>query len=300
MNTGLQDNTASGLSGINAGTTPSANNFESAYQRKQAPQSAELNPGNNLNDTYNHFQPGQPGAGLNENHGIAATGLNEPHTHATVNPVHGNNLNNKIEQHENYGTTAGQDLNSHTNRTGGTGIPPVNTAEHVRRNQAEEAVLNSERNSHTHGNNEISHKDQTAGHDLNSHTNRTGGTGIPPVNTAEHVRQNKAEEALRNAEHDNHTHSNNESAHKSNTDALGDHGASHHDKKDGGVGHGERVAAKHEERRDGGHTQSAHNPEQKVSAGDKIKGSIEKVVGKITGNEEKVIKGENLVQGRAA
>lgn len=39
--------------------------------------------------------------------------------------------------------------------------------------------------------------------------------------------------------------------------------------------------------------------ETKPSATDKIKGNIEKVVGKVTGNEAKVIKGENLAHGRA-
>lgn len=276
-------------SSINRSTTPNGNNIEAAYQRRQSPQIADLNPGNNLNDTYNHYQAGQPGAGLNENHGIAATGLNEPHTHATVSPI----ANNKIEQHEKYGATAGQDLNSTTNRTGGTGIPPVNTAEHVRRNQAEEAVLNAERDAHTG----ISHKDHTAGQDLNSNTNRTAGTGVPPVNTADHVRHNKAEEARHNAETDNHTHGNHQDHLKSNTAALGDHGASHHDKKVGGVGHSERIAAREEERREG--NLAAHDAEHKASTSDKMKGNIEKVVGKITGNEEKVIKGENLAHGRA-
>ncbi|CAO3610460.1 unnamed protein product [Mucor hiemalis] len=39
--------------------------------------------------------------------------------------------------------------------------------------------------------------------------------------------------------------------------------------------------------------------ETKPSATDKIKGNLEKVVGKVTGNEAKVIKGENLAHGRA-
>ncbi|KAI8073773.1 hypothetical protein BDF21DRAFT_424266 [Thamnidium elegans] len=37
----------------------------------------------------------------------------------------------------------------------------------------------------------------------------------------------------------------------------------------------------------------------KPSAGDKIKGNLEKIAGKITGNEEKIIKGENIAHGRA-
>ncbi|KAG2189956.1 hypothetical protein INT46_005775 [Mucor plumbeus] len=93
-----------------------------------------------------HIQPtsGQ----LNENHGIAATGLNEPHTHATVPTTqgttaerHSDNLNfsgppvatNKVDQ-------AGSHNPSDTNRTAGTGIPPVNTAEHARQNATQEAL----------------------------------------------------------------------------------------------------------------------------------------------------------------
>ncbi|KAL9543143.1 hypothetical protein MBANPS3_008262, partial [Mucor bainieri] len=111
-----------------------------------------FNNTSNNNTTLN--QPGldgriQPPVGeLNENHGIAATGLNEPHTHATVPTTqgttaerHSDNLNfsgppiagNKVDQ-------AGSHNPSATNRTAGTGIPPVNTAEHARHNAAQEAL----------------------------------------------------------------------------------------------------------------------------------------------------------------
>jgi hypothetical protein len=39
--------------------------------------------------------------------------------------------------------------------------------------------------------------------------------------------------------------------------------------------------------------------DSKPSIGDKIKGNVEKVAGKVTGNEAKVIKGENIAQGRS-
>ncbi|KAG1083101.1 hypothetical protein G6F42_022335 [Rhizopus arrhizus] len=48
----------------------------------------------------------------------------------------------------------------------------------------------------------------------------------------------------------------------------------------------------------GNHPTTSDGVEGKASAGDKIKGNLEKMAGKITGNEAKVIAGENKAAGR--
>ncbi|CAO0800792.1 unnamed protein product [Mucor circinelloides] len=343
-----------------------------------------FNNTSNNNTTLN--QPGldgriQPPVGeLNENHGIAATGLNEPHTHATVPTTQGttaerrsDNLNfsgppiagNKVDQ-------AGSQNPSATNRTAGTGIPPVNTAEHARHNAAEEAL------SGHHGHHDNHHNVGTgvgatgtaaaaagAGHAAadkltGDHHNTTGtgltgshhnttGTGL----TGDH--HNTAGTGLTGSHHnttgtgltgDHHnttgtgltgSHHNTTGTgisgdHHNLTGASavkGDHGASHHGQAahahvgqdathpagaaaagaTGGAGvtrhagepqHEGLLPNKHKEHHatSGNHPTTSDGVEGKASAGDKIKGNLEKMAGKITGNEAKVIAGENKAAGR--
>ncbi|CEP10518.1 hypothetical protein [Parasitella parasitica] len=318
---------------------------------------------NNNNTTLNNtgIDPTRPNAGqLNENHGIAATGLNEPHMHATAPTTQGttaerrsDNLNysgppiasNKVDQ-------AGTQNPSATNRTAGTGIPPVNTAEHARQNAAQEALSGS-------------HNVQNP-----SSANRTAGTGIPPVNTAEHARQNAAQEAIsgHNGHHSVHHnaatglgapgtaaaaagaghaatdklsgdrhHTNGHTPLGGPSAVKGDHGASHHahhhipgttgatgpttatehagttTNTTGAVGSagtgatGMRHAG--EPQHDGllpkkdHHTTTGTHPTtsdgaSKPSAADKIKGNLEVMAGKISGNEAKVIEGKIKATGR--
>lgn len=319
-----------------------------------------FNNTSNNNTTLN--QPGldgriQPPVGeLNENHGIAATGLNEPHTHATVPTTQGttaerrsDNLNfsgppiagNKVDQ-------AGSQNPSATNRTAGTGIPPVNTAEHARHNAAEEAL------SGHHGHHDNHHNVGTgvgatgtaaaaagAGHAAadkltGDHHNTTGtghtgshhnttGTGL----TGDH--HNTTGTGLTGSHH-NTTGTGISGDHHNLTGASavkGDHGASHHGQAahahvgqdathpagaaaagaTGGAGvtrhagepqHEGLLPNKHKEHHatSGNHPTTSDGVEGKASAGDKIKGNLEKMAGKITGNEAKVIAGENKAAGR--
>lgn len=339
------------------------NNLEDAYNRRQAVGQLGAESGfesatqrNNLEDAYNRRQ--EPLDLLNENHGIAASSLNDAHTHSAIPATHGVNDNldysgapiadtRKVDQDTTtsafpshtigsnttsstnnnpfnnnntssiigpYSSTAGQDLNSQTNRHAGTGIPPVNTAEHVRRNAAEEAIDGGNKRFDTEQNSYVS--DLPTGRsaaDKNTSTYNTGSAANTAAATA------------------------------SATALSGDHGASHRHKNQGGdlgledkarlnsqIQHdvnatsethgtdGERHAGvpqhegllpKHSYHNDrdidnnneGLNKHSSHDDvdaDGKPSAGDKIKGKVEKIVGKVTGNEEKVIKGEERAQGR--
>jgi len=318
-------------------------------------------------------QPGldgriQPPVGeLNENHGIAATGLNEPHTHATVPTTQGttaerrsDNLNfsgppiagNKVDQ-------AGAHNPSATNRTAGTGIPPVNTAEHARHNAAEEALSGHHAHHDNHHNvgtglgaagtaaaaagaghaatDKLSgdHHHNTTGTGLTGDHHNTTGTGL----TGSH--HNTTGTGI-TGDHHNTTGTGLTGSHKDHnltgaSAVKGDHGASHHgqdahaklDDKAARVGHdathtgatgavgaaGAHAGAtrhagepmhdgllpnKHKEHHatSGDHPTTADGVDGKASAGDKIKGNLEKIAGKITGNEAKVIAGENKAAGR--
>lgn len=260
----------------------------------------------NLGD-INRRQPGE----LNENHGIAATGLNEPHTHTNIPSTRGNELNytgapiadtRKIDQQAAYGNTAGHDLNSHSNRTGGTGIPPVNTAEHVRRNAAEEAIASGHHGAHHTGNNDISHErdlHHNAGTGSAATTGATtlGNNGAPHNSHAGVGLDDKARIASHNTANVTHRHHPDDPVSVGAPTTAGKHQS------------GTPLSAGHPNK-DLKHSTDQHHNEKygnlshkednvKVSASDKIKGNLEKIAGKITGNEAKVIQGENLAQGRS-
>ncbi|KAI9271008.1 hypothetical protein EDC94DRAFT_512399 [Helicostylum pulchrum] len=253
-----------------------------------------------MNSTAAH-----PSGQLNENHGIAATGLNEPHTHANAPTQGKNGLNysgapiadtRMVDQQENYGHTAGHDLNSNTNRTGGTGIPPVNTAEHVRRNHAEEALSGNRHpgadNTHhigTRNNIGLDEKALHGSHGANQHN---------PISTATHTAGTTGNHNPLSTGHDT---------------AVGTTGGNHHtgaplgtglpnkDQKHVGDQHfnDKRGNLDHTKHDNIGDNSALNKDANKVGAGDKIKGNLEKLSGKITGNEAKVIQGENIAQGRS-
>ena len=297
LNSRLPDHTHDSRSG-----SP-AHNIESAYQREQPVQAADLNPGNNLNDTYNRYQTGQPG-----NHGIATTGLNaaglnatsglnESHTHAPIASTQGNN-NLASTQGNNNLNYSGADVNG--NNLDQHRVGQEHSAGGVHNNAS--TGLNDTHRATGGLSTGTNDKLNYSGADVNGdrltqdhlNTTRTGGAH----NTAEDIRHNQAQEAIAHADHQ-HSINNNDStrlnsdkpAHTSKvhpTASLGDHGASHHNKNNGGIGKTEKEHLDHE------------HGDDKVSAGDKIKGNLEKLVGKITGNEEKVLKGERLAEGHSA
>ncbi|KAI7895715.1 uncharacterized protein EV154DRAFT_494687 [Mucor mucedo] len=259
--------------------------------------------GSNLaSQGINRQQPNE----LNENHGIAATGLNNQplDTHSSIPSTRGNDLNyaganiadtRKVDQQAAYGNTAGQNLNSDSNRTGGTGIPPVNTAEHVRRNAAEEAISAGHHGTHHSGNNNLSHERElhnvgtgpTALGHHNEHSTGHNGVGL----------DEKTRIASHNATNVTHHH------HPDDPVAVGPSSTpgQHHTGAPLGAGLPDQDL-KHstDKRHNEKHGNISHKEEEtKVSAGDKIKGNLEKIVGKISGNEAKVAQGENIAQGRS-
>ncbi|KAI8638016.1 hypothetical protein BD408DRAFT_423684 [Parasitella parasitica] len=309
----------------------------------------------------------RPNAGqLNENHGIAATGLNEPHTHATVPATQGTTAERRSD-HLNYSGApiaankvdqASTQHPSSTNYAAGTGIPPVNNSEHTRENamSGSHNVQNPSPTNRTAATgippvNTAEHARENAlsgSHNVQnpSSTNRTAATGIPPVNTAEHARQNAAQEALSGHNGHHHNAGTGVGSHGSATAAAGaghaaadrlsdnnhrdgnhhidshtsavkgDHGASHHTdhhipgvtgttgmRHAGEPQHDGLLPNKKHNHLDDNTTSGAHpatsdGVEGKPSAGDKIKGNLEKMAGKISGNEAKVIAGENKAAGR--
>lgn len=241
-------------------------------------------------------------AGLNENHGIAATGLNEPDTHSNVPSTRGNDLNyaganiadtRKVDQQAAYGNTAGKNLNSDSNRTGGTGIPPVNTAEHIRRNAAEEAIAGGH-NIHHHGDKNLSHQKSLP----------SVGTGsTAPVHHDVHPTSHygvglddKARLDSHNAANAPHNHYSENPVGPSTTPGK------HHTGAPLGAGLPDKdlkhTTDKRHNEKHGNIIHNEDNEQVKVSAGDKIKGNLEKIVGKVSGNQDKVVQGENLAQGR--
>jgi hypothetical protein len=260
------------------------NNNMSAYNNNsnlKSDQNVRLNDGNNQ---------------LNENHGIAASGLGNPNLFAGANTT-GNDLNysgpiadtRKIDQNQtSYNDLAGENNPSKTNRHAGTCIPPVNTAEHARVNASNEGRrLDSEQSSHVSDlsgtrhdrNNYGSNQYSSAGieNPSNTHNATTATTGSHPMTST------GSDISSRNA------YSQNVSA------PEGDHGASHHHEGT----HGQMLS---------GHKHNTHQPQDnalgsseidtKPSAGDKVKGNLEKLAGKISGNEAKVVKGDNIAHGR--
>lgn len=200
---------------------------------------------------------------LNENHGIAATGLQQPHT--AVPPT-------------TYTDKAGSNNPSETNRHAGTGIPPVNTAAHVQHN------LNQEHNT--------APLDETGA--------RIGRNAYPPTVestkfdeaqavTGSHPTTSTGPEVI--TETSKHHPVPETGKHPVTSTGPEVHSGNVIDDKK--VHHQTPSAT-------GQHPTSSDGVEAtKPSVGDKIKGNLEKVAGKITGNEEKVIKGENLAHGRA-
>ncbi|GAA5813250.1 hypothetical protein MFLAVUS_006725 [Mucor flavus] len=355
------------------------NNNNSNLNNTSAGQAGRVS---NMNSTAVH-----PSGQLNENHGIAATGLNEPHTHVNAPTQGKNGLNysgapiadtRMVDQQENYGRTAGHDLNSNTNRTGGTGIPPVNTAEHVRRNLAEESLSGN----HHHGTDNARHSATGNNHNIGldekalhgshgattgSHHNPLSTTGATtnhnplstggattgnhhnPLSTTGATGQHNPL-STGNATTGNHhnpisnaTHTTGTTAHhnplstggattgnhhqndhfttgagvinqnRNDPTAVGTTGGNHHtgaplgtglptkDQKHFGDQHfnDKRGNLDHPKHNNLGGNSALDNDTNKASAGDKIKGNLEKITGKITGNEAKVIEGENLAQGRS-
>lgn len=229
---------------------------------------------------------------LNENHGIAATGLNEPFTHAT-HPTH------------TQGTTA--ERNTNTNFSG----PPIADERKVDQTSDAPGMYNP------------------------SPTNRTAATGVPPVNNASHERDH-VPEGVRygHSEQDSGIHDlstsrahSGSNAHHTGSAALGDHGASHHQKhqreNEGSYGQGAMTSGGHvsgatgtgatgagvpgatsrvegDNRMNTGHPTTVNDIDHRPSAGEKIKGNLEKLTGKVTGNQTKVVKGDNLAHGRSA
>ncbi|GAA5799875.1 hypothetical protein HPULCUR_005296 [Helicostylum pulchrum] len=329
------------------------NNNNSNLNNTSAGQAGRVS---NMNSTAAH-----PSGQLNENHGIAATGLNEPHTHANAPTQGKNGLNysgapiadtRMVDQQENYGHTAGHDLNSNTNRTGGTGIPPVNTAEHVRRNHAEEALSGNRHpgadNTHhigTRNNIGLDEKALHGSHGANQHnpistaTHTAGTTGNHnplstgrdtgnhnPLSTGHDTGNRNPLSTGRDTGNHNPLSTGNQhqndhfttgagviNQNRNDPTAVGTTGGNHHtgaplgtglpnkDQKHVGDQHfnDKRGNLDHTKHDNIGDNSALNKDANKVGAGDKIKGNLEKLSGKITGNETKVIQGENIAQGRS-
>jgi hypothetical protein len=354
--------------------------------------------------TYNQNNTPLNNSGLQDRTtNLASTGisdtphgqLNEPHTHsnvpttqgATAERHHGDDLKysgppvptNQVDQ-------AGSNNPSSTNRTAATGIPPVNTAEHARQNAAQEALgggigahhnLSGNNRHYTAvgGTGATDHHNKSTGLTGDHHHNATsltgdnnrydigttgtgttgtgttgtgttgtgttgtGTTGTGATGTGATGTGATGASGLASGHHrstglpGDSTHNPNKEHHLGGgSAALGDHGASQHNKHAGGVGLDERAArigtdaphptgatathndgqrhagvpqhaglahGAHKEHHatTGGHPTTTSNVEGKPSMGDKIKGNVEKMAGKITGNEAKVAKGENIATG---
>ncbi|KAG2230071.1 hypothetical protein INT48_005399 [Thamnidium elegans] len=305
------------------------NNNNSNLNNTSAGQAGRVS---NMNSTATH-----PSDQLNQNHGIAATGLNEPHTHINAPTQGKNGLNysgapiadtRMVDQQENYGHTAGHDLNSNTNRTGGTGIPPVNTAEHVRRNHAEEAIAGNHHHDEkalhgSHGatgnhHNPISTDTRHSGvadrHNPLSTGGATTGNHNPLSTGGGATTGNHNPLSTGNQRQNDHftTGAGVVNQNRNDPTAVGTTGANHHtgaplgtglpnrDQKHVGDQHfnDKRGNLDHSKHDNLGNNNALNQDHTKVSAGDKIKGNLEKVTGKITGNEAKVVEGENIAQGR--
>jgi hypothetical protein len=301
--TGLRSDNYGGLNN----SSGQRNNLEDTYDRSDRSGlegASGLNATgqrNNLEDAYNRHQPGGQ---FNQPEGLATTGFKEPHTHSNIATTGADNLNysgadadtRKIDQTNYsgaYSNTAGQDLNSSTNRTAGTGIPPVNTAEHVRRNAAEEAISGR----HGEQNSDINDLSTSRGH------HSTTGTGI--IDSDKHKSTGIPRTGASSV------------GATTGSAITGDHGASKHNNHTTTTGLDNKAGLDtqqqdYPEQRHAGipqhaglaHGQNKHGDKDatdattKASAGDKIKGNLEKLAGKITGDEGKVAKGENIAHGR--
>lgn len=205
---------------------------------------------------------------LNENHGIAATGIQQPHT--AVPPTF-------------YNDKAGDNIPSETNRHAGTGVPPVNVARHVEQNKQNEVDV-----------------DHTAA--------RIGRNAFPPTNedvTTEPVTKDLHEARAVTGEHPSTStgpevvpQTGKQSSISTGPEVV--HQTGNHPTTATGPnvehqigGNDNKVPSNSET-----HRSSDSSNDNKPSAGDKIKGNIEKIAGKITGNEAKVIKGDNIAHGR--
>ncbi|KAI9276082.1 hypothetical protein BY458DRAFT_472941 [Sporodiniella umbellata] len=176
---------------------------------------------------------------LNENHGIAATGLNDPFTSANAVRTSQSNDPTSLGGQE-HSHAPGLHNPAEGNRTAGTGIPPVSQAGHA-----------------------------TAGEpEIASHVHNKHGQGHPEISS----------------------HVNNKHGLSAN---QGDHGASHHQQA---PTHAVDQHTAHSTE----HPTTVDELNRKPSVGEKIKGTLEKAAGKITGDEAKVVKGDNLAHGRTA
>ncbi|KAI9480910.1 MAG: hypothetical protein EXX96DRAFT_564682 [Benjaminiella poitrasii] len=219
---------------------------------------------------------------LNENHGIAATGLNDTYTSSR----------NPSDAHR---TTAG--------------MPYSNTGDRTHQN--------------------------ITGNDMRGNTTTGGMTGpsgssaagayASPLSGADSTgTTSRIPDATRKEEPS--CHSTGERKHDLHGAAatLGDHGASQHNKSNGGtagatstVNQGPNsigdtptyTVGTNNQRHTGEPKVGGYHPNavkdttdedtnNKPSFGDKVKGNLEKLTGKMTGNEAKVVKGENMASGR--
>ncbi|ORE10297.1 hypothetical protein BCV72DRAFT_199996 [Rhizopus microsporus var. microsporus] len=254
---------------------------------------------NAFNDTnpYNNEQPSNPrhdradrlNNQLSENQGISATGLNDPYTHASA-PT------------RTQGTTS--ERNDPLNYSGA----PIADTRKV---------------------DQTSYDNNAPGMYNPSEGNRTAGTGIPSVTATQNIRCGGSEggrfgEAEQRSDVTDlpGSRSQGQTGTGHTGSALaGDHGASHHSRHQGNVGGIDERRGRDDTMVSGGptaasgtgatgtsapghytddHPTSTSDIDRKPTAGEKIKGNLEKMAGKLTGNEARAVKGDNIAHGRTA
>ncbi|ORE22007.1 hypothetical protein BCV71DRAFT_209901 [Rhizopus microsporus] len=250
---------------------------------------------NAFNDTnpYNNEQPSNLRRGrddqlnnqLGENQGIAATGLNDPYTHASAptrtqgttsernDPLNYSGApvadTRKVDQTSYDDNAPGMYNPSEGNRTGGTGIPSVTATQNIRCGGSEGGRFGEAE--------QRSDVSDLPGSRSQGQTGQTGYTG------------------------------------QTGSALAGDHGASHHSKHQDNLGGIDERRGRDDTMVSGGptgasdtgrytddHPTSTSDLDRKPTAGEKIKGGFERMAGKLTGNEARAAKGDNIAHGRTA
>ncbi|CEJ03886.1 hypothetical protein RMCBS344292_17861 [Rhizopus microsporus] len=286
---------------------------------------------NAFNDTnpYNNEQPSNPrhdradrlNNQLSGNQGIAATGLNDPYTHASAptrtqgttsernDPLNYSGApvadTRKVDQTSYDNNAPGMYNPSEGNRTGGTGIPSVTATQNIRCGGSEGGRFGEAEQRSDVSDLPGSRSQGQTGTGAGTGTGTGTGTGLGLGSQAGQTGQTG------HTGHTGHTGS-----------ALaGDHGASHHSRHQGNLGGIDERRGRDDTMVSGGptaasgtgatgtsapgyhtddHPTSTSDIDRKPTAGEKIKGGLEKMAGKLTGNEARAAKGDNIAHGRTA
>ncbi|CAO3676756.1 unnamed protein product [Rhizopus stolonifer] len=248
------------------------------------------------NDIHPHRDDRLGSGQLNENHGIAATGLNDSFAPHHANRTSQNHDLSGPNEHNIPGSTQ-HNVSGH-NEHSTHGLQEQNFSGPVIGD--ERKVDQDSHGLHEGGQSQNRAFDQNSnapGMHNPSSNNRTAATGIPPVNTTHAAEQNSGVDDLSSRAHEGVNRSHSGSA------SRGDHGASHHQQYQNRSFEGKAPSGSGVEQQMAHHSEHPTTVDEvghKPSAGEKLKGNFEKMTGKVTGNQTKVVKGDNLVHGRSA